>query len=394
MPQALGKTGQSASLLSSFSFMNILHVVNIYFVLPYFIGDQFRYFAGKGHRMNVVCSESEYLAEYAEKMGFDYIESPVNRAISLKEDFGTIRNICRFIRRKKIDIVVGHTPKGALLAMLSAWICRVPKRIYFRHGVVYETSHGLKRFILKTVDRIASACATKIVCVSPSVLRRSVEDRLAPARKQMILGKGTCNGVDTRRQFNPDMIDREHLDELRAKYGISKDNFVIGYSGRLVRDKGIIELVRAFDSLENAGNCRLLLVGMFEERDALPEDVKERILHDPRIIFTGFINGGMEYYYAMMNLYVLPSYREGFPTGVLEAQSMTLPVITTRVTGCCDSILDGVTGLFADNDPKDLAKKIDRIRKDNAIDGRNGRMWVQENFDSPLIWREIEKLYE
>lgn len=374
--------------------MNILHVVNIYFVLPYFIGEQFRHFAEKGHRMNVVCSESEYLAEYAEKMGFDYIESPVNRAISLKEDLGTIRNICSFIRRKKIDIVVGHTPKGALLAMLSAWLCRVPKRIYFRHGVVYETSHGLKRLILKTVDRLASACATKIVCVSPSVLRRSTEDHLAPARKQIILGKGTCNGVDTRSQFNPDLIDRSRLDELRAKYGISKDNFVIGYSGRLVRDKGIIELVRAFDSLENAGNCRLLLVGMFEERDALPEDVKERILHDPRIIFTGFINGGMEYYYSIMNLYVLPSYREGFPTGVLEAQSMALPVITTHVTGCCDSILDGVTGLFADNDPKDLAEKIDRIRKDNAIDGRNGRKWVQKNFDSPLIWREIEKLYE
>lgn len=375
--------------------MNILHVVNIYFVLPYFIGEQFRYFAGKGHRMNVVCSESEYLAEYAEKMGFDYIKTPINRSISISQDFSSIRNICRFIRRKKVDIVVGHTPKGALLAMIAATLCRVPGRIYFRHGLVYETSHGLKRFILKSVDRVASLCATKIVCVSPSVLRRSIEDKLAPAKKQLILGHGTCNGVDTKEHFNPDKIDAACLNELRAKYGISKDNFVIGYSGRLVRDKGIIELVRAFDSLKDAENCRLLLVGMFEERDALPEDVKERILNDPRIIFTGFINGGMEYFYALMNVYVLPSYREGFPTGVLEAQSMAKPVITTRVTGCCDSILDGVTGLFSDNTPEDLAAKIDAVRLNHAIDGRNGRNWVTENFDSRLIWKEIEKkLYQ
>ena len=161
----------------------------------------------------------------------------------------------------------------------------------------------------------------------------------------------------------------------------------------MVRDKGIIELVRAFDKLKDTDNCKLLLVGMFEKRDALPDDVKNRIENDPRIIYTGFINGGMEYYYAMMNVYVLASYREGFPTGVLEAQSMGKPVITTRVTGCCDSIIDGKTGLFIDNDADDLAKKIDMIRRDNAIDGIEGRKWVVENYDSRIIWKEIEKLY-
>ena len=181
---------------------------------------------------------------------------------------------------------------------------------------------------------------------------------------------------------------------MKEKYGIKDADFVIGYSGRMVRDKGIIELVRAFDKLDNAENCKLLLVGMFEKRDALPEDVKERIQNDPRIIYTGFINGGMEYYYAMMNVYVLASYREGFPTGVLEAQSMELPVITTRVTGCCDSIVDGKTGLFVDNDADDLVRKLDRIRINHVIDGKNGRQWVVNNYDSRIVWKEIEKLYK
>lgn len=374
--------------------MNILHVTNIYFVLPYFIGGQFRYFKNKGYHINVICSASEYLDKYAKEQGFNYLETPINRSVSIKDDIKSIAAICKFIREKKINIVVGHTPKGGLLAMIAGKICGTPKRIYFRHGLVYETSHGMKRFILKSVDRLTSMCATKIVCVSPSVLKRSIEDRLAPTRKQLILKYGTCNGVDTLSQFNPDLIQREKIAKLKTKYGIKSTDFVIGYSGRLVKDKGIIELVQAFDRLQDANNCRLLLVGMFEKRDALPNDIKNRILNDDRIIYTGFINGGMEYYYSLMDLYVLPSYREGFPTGVLEAQAMMLPVVTTKVTGCCDSIIDGITGFFAENSAEDIAYKIDEIRLKNKIDGRNGRQWVKEKFDSRIIWHEIEKLYQ
>lgn len=213
--------------------MNILHVVNIYFVLPYFIGDQFKYFKEKGYQMNVVCSPSYYLPNYAKEQGFQYIESPVNRSISIKEDILTIRNICKFIKRKNIDIIIGHTPKGGLLAMISGWICRVPKRIYFRHGLVYETSHGVKRFILMSVDRLASFCSTQVVCVSPSVLRRSIEDKLAPAKKQIILSKGTCNGVDTQHNFNPTNIDSTKLECLKDKWGIKKQILLLVILGGL-----------------------------------------------------------------------------------------------------------------------------------------------------------------
>lgn len=372
--------------------MNILHVVNIYFVLPYFIGDQFLYFKEKGHNMHVACSSSEYLAEYAAAKEFNYIETPVNRSISITDDLKSIRNILKYIKSNKIDIVVGHTPKGGLLAMIAGWLGRVPKRVYFRHGIVYETSRGLKRFILKNVDRIASLMATQIVCVSDSVLQKSIEDRLAPSSKQLILGKGTCNGVDTVSQFNPAQIDSGKIAQLREKYGIKDEDYVIGYSGRLVKDKGIVELVEAFNKINDPG-CRLLLVGMFEERDALPEDVKEKILNDSRIVYTGFINGGMENYYSLMDMYALISYREGFPTGVLEAQAMELPVLTTRATGCRDSIVEGETGLFTTHNPHEIASAIEKIRKGKAIDGKEGRKWVVENFDSHKIWQEIEKLF-
>lgn len=373
---------------------NILHVVNIYFVLPYFIGGQFAYFRQKGYRMFAVCSESEYLDGYAREQGFGYKVVPVKRSFSVKQDVKSIRQICSYIRENEIGVIVGHTPKGGLLAMLAGWLMRVPRRIYFRHGLVYETSHGLKRFVLMTVDRISSACATKIVCVSPSVLQRSIEDHLAPADKQLVLGNGTCSGIDTQGKFCPEKINGDHLAAMRRRWGIADGDWVIGYTGRLVKDKGIIELVSAFRKLKKRyRNMKLLLVGMFEVRDALPEDIQDDIKNDPQIVWTDFQNTDQEYFYAMMNVYVLASYREGFPTGVLEAQSMGVPVVTTRVTGCRDAIVEGRTGLFAEHSADSIAEAITEIHDKKVVSGTAARKWVVEKFDNLIVWNEIEKLY-
>lgn len=374
---------------------NILHVVNIYFVLPYFVGGQFKYFRNRGFRFHVVCSASEYLDGYAKENGFNYRVLPVLRSINILQDFKTIIGICRYIKEKQIGIIVGHTPKGGLLSMVAGWLMRVPNRIYFRHGLVYQTSYGLKRFILMSVDRLASLCATKIVCVSPSVLQQSIEDRLAPLYKQLILHKGTCCGIDTEGKFNPANIDPNKLATMKEKWGIDNNDWVIGYSGRLVRDKGIIELVRAFRNVKKDNpHYKLLLVGMFEVRDALPDDIQQDIKSDSQIVWTDFQNSDMEYFYSMMNVYVLASYREGFPTGVLEAQSMEVPVITTRATGCCDSIQEGLTGLFVENDVNQLAAAICHIHNGGTdIDGGKARTWVRNNFENHIVWKEIEKLY-
>lgn len=374
---------------------NMLHVVNIYFVLPYFIGGQFLYFKDKGYKMHVACSESPYLEGYAAEQGFDYREIPVLRAIKPVQDVKSILRICRYIREKEIGIVIGHTPKGGLLAMVAAWLMGVPQRIYFRHGLVYQTSTGLKRFILMTVDRLTSGLATKIVCVSPSVLEHSITDRLAPAAKQIILHKGTCSGIDTEGLFNPANISQDKLMAMKEKWRIKNDDWLIGYSGRLVKDKGIIELVQAFRQLKKEDNrYKLLLVGMFENRDALPIDVREDIKNDSQIVWTDFQNSDMEYFYAMMNVYVLASYREGFPTGVLEAQSMGIPVITTRATGCRDSIVENVTGVFVNHDAEELASTIRSVHDGKIIlSGSKAREWVRDNFENHIVWKEIEKLY-
>lgn len=141
----------------------------------------------------------------------------------------------------------------------------------------------------------------------------------------------------------------------------------------------------------------LLLVGMLEERDALPQDVVEVIKSNRKIINTGYVsNATIEYYYALMNCFILPSYREGFPTSVLEASAMELPVITTKVTGCIDSIVVGETGVYAELDVEKLAESIEMLYRNDVLChkyGQNGRKFVVDNFEQRIIWREIEKLY-
>lgn len=379
---------------------HILHVVNIYFALPYFIGEQFLHFKDKGYRLHVICSPSPYLDSYAKKMQFDYAEIDIIRAIKPIKDLKVLFFICRYIKKNKIYIVVGHTPKGAFLSMLSAWLMRVPKRIYFRHGLVYETSKGFMKTLLIYIDRLTALCATKVVCVSPSLYRRSLEDDLNKESKQMILGRGTCGGIDTKRKFNPEEINLAEIINLRKCLGISEGSTVIGYCGRLVRDKGIIDLINAFEIVRHKFNERkikLLLVGMFEERDALPDEIKSKIIADNDIICTGFINESIKNYYALMDIYILPSYREGFGMSVLEASSMQIPVLTTKVTGCIDSIIEDSTGKYVENNSVSIADGISfyLINSQTAIyHGKNGREFVVRYFDQEILWPEIEKLYK
>lgn len=376
---------------------NLLHVVNIYFVIPFFFGDQLGYFSRKGMKVHVVCSPSEELNAYAKKQGFQYFEVPILRKISLLQDLKAVMKICRYIKKNKIDIVTGHTPKGGLIAMVAAFLAGVKKRVYFRHGLVYETAKGPKRFLLITMERLASFLATQIVCVSPSVYQRSLEDKLNPAKKQLILANGTCNGIDTQR-FCQENIRSMDTESLKNKLHIGVQDFVIGFVGRLVRDKGIIELVEAFSMIHKQYPfAKLLLVGMLEERDALPQETVKEIKSNPNIIFTGYVdNSCIEKYYALMQLYVLPSYREGFPTSVLEASSMEIPVLTTRATGCIDSIIPDKTGLFVEHSAKDLYEKIkyflDNPEKRQEM-GEQGRQMVVAWFEEKIVWKDLEKLY-
>ncbi|WP_421941585.1 glycosyltransferase family 4 protein [Pedobacter sp.] len=375
--------------------MKVLHVVNISFVIPYYLGDQIDYLRRKGVDLFIACSPSEHLNEYAIEKDFVPISVPILRQISIFEDIKAISFLTKVIRDEKIDVIIGHTPKGALIGMLAGYLSRTPKRIYFRHGLVYETSLGIRRMILKTIERFTGFLSTRVVCVSPSVLEISKQEKLSNPNKNLILNRGTCNGLDAIGTFNRELVDQEVLQGLKDKYQLNEADKVIGFVGRLVNDKGIVELVKAWQHISKKySNVKLLLAGPFEERDSIDDVTKNTIAEDSSIIHTGLIKDVVSYY-ALMDIFILPSRREGFPTVVLEASAMGLPVITTQVTGCRDSILPDKTGLFTHLDPKSIAENISYYL-DNPQQaqrhGENGREFVIENFNQLLIWGKIEQL--
>ena len=259
----------------------ILNVVSVYFSIPFFFGDQFKYFIAKGYNIHLICSPSKYLESYATNQGVKWKEVSITRSISPISDFIALIKICTYIRKNKIEVVVGHSPKGALLSMLAAKLMGVPKRIYFRHGLIYTTKTGLSRKILIWEERFVAYCAKTIVCVSPSLYKLSITDKLNSEEKQTVLGKGTCGGIDTLNKFNPALITPEIKIELLNNLKIPHNSFVVGYSGRIVKDKGIIELIDGFEILRKKHpemDIYLLLVGTFEERDSLPKEVVNKIL--------------------------------------------------------------------------------------------------------------------
>ena len=368
----------------------VLQVVNISFVLPYYFGDQYDYFQKKGIEFHVACSPSEHLNRYAELKKFKAFPVDILRKISPLRDLITLILLIRYIKKNKIDFVIGYTPKGALLGLLAAYLSGIENRVYYRLGIMYETSKGLKRWVLKNIEIFTGMLATKVVCISPSLLQLSNQIKLSHPSKNIILGKGSCNGIDIVKYDRKN--DQELSEKLFKKLDL-KDNYVLGYVGRLVNDKGIIELINAWKIVKKSNqNAKLLLVGPFEDNDKLPSETIEIINSEPSIIHIGLVEN-TKVYYQLMDSFILPSYREGFPTVVLEASAMELPIITTMSTGCRDAIIPNQTGIFTTINAEDIASKINYYMEHRDIGkthGSNGRAFVIENFTQEVIWQEIE----
>ena len=367
----------------------ILHVVTVSFVINHFFGNQFNYLRSKnGKNYHLACSSSKELHELSNTLKFIPFEVEITRSINPLKDLKAIISIYKYIKKNNISTVIGHTPKGGLVAMTAAFLARTEERIYFRHGIIYETSTGFKRFLMKNIDRLTGFFAKKVVCVSNSVKQISERDRLNKASKNIVLGMGTCNGINTSTKFNPDYKNKNQLDELRSKYNIRKDN-VVGYIGRLVKDKGIDELILAWEIVNSKfPDSQLLLVGPIEERDSISSYSKKVIAENQSIIFIDFVIDASPFF-SLMNIFVLPTYREGFPTVALEASSMELPVLITKATGCTEAIIDNKTGIYITYDVNDIAKKIIYYMENEEIaleHGRQGRIFVNGNFEETKVW--------
>lgn len=379
---------------------NVLVVINIFESAENFVGGQFKYLTENGYKMHLICSDDPKLSNFAKEQGIEYEAITLNRQLTPWQDLKSLFRICKYIKRNKIDTVIGHQVKGRLLSMIASLITGVPNKIIFAHGAIFETSKGFKRNILIWESRIESFIANKVICVSNYIMNLRIENKIDKPSKQIILGAGTCGGIDTVNRFNPELISEGQLKSLKLKYGIYEQNFVIGFVGRLVRDKGVVELINAFEILKkrNKGkSIKLMIVGEPEKRDGLPAHILKALQFSTDIIYTGRIaHDDMAIQYLCMDCLVLPSYREGFGFCNIEAQAMGIPVLTTSITGCRDSIVDGKTGLYIKLEPIDIADKIELLFNDKKRRhlGQEAREWVDKNFDHTQIWPHVKYLLQ
>lgn len=377
---------------------NILIVINLFGSAKNFIGPQFSYLHEQGYNMHLICSPSEQLNEFAGEHNIRYKAIELKRQISLWSDLKAFIKICLYIRKNNIDTIIGHQAKGRLLSVIAGKIMRVPFIIIFAHGAIFETSKGIKQKMLIWESKFESICADKVVCVSNYIAQLRQNMHIDKKEKQVILGKGTCGGIDTQRKFNPDLIDKNELLNLKTKLGIKENDFVIGFVGRIVKDKGIIELIEAYKLLKERHtnlNIKLVIIGVFEKRDSIPNEYISYIEANPDIIFTGFIKDNIGLYYSILSLLILPSYREGFGMSVIEASAMEIPVLASSITGCAEALVNKKTGLYVEINPGSISEKIEKFIFNNELKremGKNGRKWVVENFDHHKIWPYINEL--
>lgn len=377
---------------------NILHVFSVPFSINYFVGSQFIYLHEK--KMNnyfVSCSDSEELRLLSQKLQFHPLPVEIKRSIDPISDIKAIYRLYKIIKQYEINKIVGHSPKGAMIAMIASKLAGINTRIYFRHGIFYETTKGFKRILLKNIDRLSGNLATKVICVSNAVKKISEQDKLNSKNKNIILGSGTCNGVDSTKQFNPYLKDSSEIDKLSKKLNIHEKHFVVGFVGRIVKDKGIEDLIRAWKLVcLKHKNAKLLLIGPIEKRDPVSQDCLVEIQNNPSIILVGSVDD-TSIYYKFMDVFVLPTYREGFPTVVLEASSMELPIIVTKATGCEEAVIENETGLFTTHDPFDISQNIEIFIKNPKMCnefGKRGREFVKNNFDQEIIWNIIDEILD
>lgn len=376
--------------------LRLLHVTTVPMSLRFLRG-QVGYMQARGFEVHAVCSPGGELEEFGATQGVAVHAVEMPRRITPLRDLAAVGELARTIRRLRPDIVHSHTPKGGLLGMMAAFLARAPVRVYHMRGLPFVTLAGGKRRVLTATERVSCGLAHRVLCVSHSLREVALAEGLCPPGKIRVLGAGSGNGVDAREVYNPVSHGPAARERARREVGIPSGALVVGFVGRLVRDKGIGELAAAWGEMREAHPAaHLLLVGPVEEQDPPPPGVLEALRDDPRVHLAGMQSSAAPWYPAM-DLLALPTYREGFPNVLLEAGAMALPVVATRIPGCVDAVVDGVTGtLVAARDAAGLRAALHRYLHDASLREAHGaaaRAHVLEKFEQRALWAALEREY-
>jgi len=375
----------------------LIRITTIPLSIEKLLENQPRFFS-KYFDVTLVSSDKEKLEEIANEQEVKYFPLEITRKITPLQDFRCLIQLVSLLRQENPYFVHSHTPKAGIIGMLAAFIARVPVRMHTVAGLPLMEAKGIKKRILYAIERLTYRCATHVYPNSKGLMDFIQKKHLAEKTPLQIIGKGSSNGIDTD-YFNPDLITVQRQDELRKQLKIDQDDFVFLFIGRLVGDKGINELVAAFEQLATkTPKLKLLLVGPQEPAlDPLKQVTLNTIDKNPNIISTGY-QQDVRPFLKMAQVFVLPSYREGFPNVVLQAGAMGVPCIVSDINGCNEIIEDKVNGfLVPPKQIQPLVEKMQFLYKDaekRTIFIERTQTLIATNFERAQYWKLLLDEYK
>lgn len=337
--------------------------------------------------ITVICNEDPQIREWLPEQ-VRYVPVRMKRGISLG-GIGATMKMAKVFRKEKFDMVQYSTPNAALYASIASKLAGLKIRKYHLMGFRYLGFSGIQQWLFKQIEKTACKLSTDIECVSHSNLQLGLEAGIFPKEKASVLLYGSSAGVDLSR-FDISQKERWRK-ELREEYGYTEDDCVFGYMGRITKDKGLNELFTAFLQLKENGS-KLFIAGVEDANSGMDGNLMTAVKNNENVTFHGYVDD-IQRYFAMLDVLVMPSYREGFGNIVIEAQAMGTPVIVSDIPGPTDAMASGKTGLTVPvKDTDALRQAMEQMKNDAVLRmkmGAQGRCFVEERFDQKKICEAI-----
>jgi glycosyltransferase involved in cell wall biosynthesis len=376
----------------------LIRVTTVPLSLEKLINGQMRFMNEQGFEVYMISSWDESVSLIEEREFSQFLAVNMARTISPIKDIVSLIKLILVLNRLKPFIVHTHTPKAGLLGMLASWFTKVPVRLHTVAGLPLMEETGIKRKILNLAEQLTYRCAVKVYPNSTNLKEFIIQNKFCKPDKLKVIGNGSSNGIDIGFfKITPQIL--ENARELRDNYNIPQDDFVYIFVGRLVKDKGIEELVDAFFNINAVyKNTWLVLVGASEPNlDPLSPNCLKQIEQNSNIVHVGYQND-VRQYFAMSNVLVFPSYREGFPNVPMQAGCLGLPAIVTDINGCNEIITDKENGLIISvKDTLSLKNAMEQILKDAKLYQHmklKARPMIVERYEQTKLWALIFQEYQ
>lgn len=348
-----------------------------------------------------VSSPGKELDEVRTDEEIEVIAIDMSRQITPIKDIKSLWSTYKLLKKEKPEIVHTHTPKAGIIGMLAAKLAGVPHRLHTVAGLPLMESVGAKRKVLDFVEKLTYTCANRVYPNSKGLYDYILEHNYTNKYKLKVIGNGSSNGIDTS-FFSPDQVTEAQKELLKKELNIEDADFVFVFVGRLVGDKGINELIKAFSLInkteDSKSRFKLLLVGPLEQDlDPLPIDILNEIKNNPDIIDVGF-QKDVRPYFAISDVLAFPSYREGFPNVVMQAGAMGLPSIVSDINGCNEIIIEDQNGVIVPvKNTEKLSEAMERMKSDTDYYQKlkmNARPMIESRYEQSVIWNALLSEYK